>query len=105
VRRAGQGIRAQHDDYNAIIVKALADRLARRSRNTCTRRLDATGATARAKNWGRRISSRRSIAASGRLRLPGVPGSHGEGLLFRLLHAPEIGIELTESFAMPPAAA
>ena len=35
---------------------------------------------------------------------PACPDPAGNQALFRLLHAPEIGINLTESFAMTPAA-
>jgi 5-methyltetrahydrofolate--homocysteine methyltransferase len=57
---------ADNDDYNAIMVKALADRLARPSPSTCTRRPARTGAMASGRTSVCRTWSRRNTAASGR---------------------------------------
>jgi 5-methyltetrahydrofolate--homocysteine methyltransferase len=96
---------AQHDDYNAIIVKALADRLAEAF-------AEYLHAQAR-RDWGyganERLSPEELVAEKYRgirpaFGYPACPDHTEKATLFRLLHAPEIGIELTESFAMLPAA-
>jgi len=96
---------AQHDDYNAIIVKALADRLAEAF-------AESLHAQAR-RDWGyakdERLSQDDLIAEKYRgirpaFGYPACPDHTEKAALFRLLHAPEIGIELTESFAMTPPA-
>ncbi len=96
---------AQHDDYNAIIVKAVADRLAEAF-------AEYLHAQAR-KDWGygktEQLSNDELIAEKYRgirpaFGYPACPDHTEKTALFRLLHAPEIGIELTESFAMMPAA-
>ena len=96
---------AQHDDYNAIIVKAVADRLAEAF-------AEYLHAQAR-RDWGygndEKLSSDDLIAEKYRgirpaFGYPACPDHTEKTALFRLLHAPEIGINLTESFAMMPAA-
>ncbi len=96
---------AQHDDYNAIIVKALADRLAEAF-------AEYLHAQAR-RDWGygagEKLDPDDLIAEKDRgirpaFGYPACPDHTEKASLFRLLHAPEIGIALTESFAMLPAA-
>ena len=99
---------AKHDDYNAIMVKALADRLAESFAEYLHREV-------RKHYWGYQpeetLSNEQLIkeAYSGIRPAPGYPAcpDHTEkGTLFKLLNAQEnAGIELTESFAMMPAAA
>jgi 5-methyltetrahydrofolate--homocysteine methyltransferase len=96
---------ADHDDYNSIMVKALADRLAEAFAE-CLHR------TARA-DWGfgaeERLTNDDLIAEKyrGIRPAPGYPAcpDHTEkAILFELLDAPRAtGIELTENFAMTPA--
>ncbi len=94
-----------HDDYNAIIVKALADRLAEAF-------AEYLHAQAR-RDWGygqaEQLSPVDLIAERYRgirpaFGYPACPDHTEKATLFRLLHAEEIGIQLTESFAMTPAA-
>jgi 5-methyltetrahydrofolate--homocysteine methyltransferase len=94
-----------HDDYNAIMVKALADRLAEAAAEWLHR-------TAR-QQWGygssERLSNEDLIGEKyrGIRPAPGYPAQpdHTEkATLFALLDAERIGIRLTESFAMHPAA-
>jgi 5-methyltetrahydrofolate--homocysteine methyltransferase len=95
---------AQHDDYNAIMIKALADRFA-----------ECLHAKARREFWGyaatEKISNEEMIAEKyqGIRPAPGYPAcpEHSEKApLFELLNAPhETGITLTDSFAMMPTAA
>ncbi|HYN10725.1 MAG TPA: methionine synthase [Vicinamibacterales bacterium] len=95
----------QHDDYNAIIVKALADRLAEAF-------AEFLHAQAR-RDWGyakgERLSSDEMIAEKYRgirpaFGYPACPDHSEKGTLFALLDAPAVGISLTETFAMMPAA-
>jgi len=98
----------EHDDYNAIMLKALADRLAEALAEAVHRRV-------RRELWGyapnESLESEALIAEAyrGIRPAPGYPAcpEHTEkGTLFALLDAPaNAGIELTESYAMFPAAA
>ncbi len=94
-----------HDDYNAILVKALADRLAEAF-------AEKLHQDVRRNHWGyapdEALSSTDLIKEKydGIRPAPGYPAQpdHTEKReLFRLLEAKEIGMELTESFAMTPA--
>jgi 5-methyltetrahydrofolate--homocysteine methyltransferase len=95
----------QHDDYSAIIVKALADRLAEAF-------AEYLHAQVR-RDWGyarhETLSSDDLIAEKYRgirpaFGYPACPDHSEKPALFRLLHAEQEGITLTESFAMMPAA-
>jgi 5-methyltetrahydrofolate--homocysteine methyltransferase len=94
-----------HDDYNSIMTKALADRLA----EALAEKLHRDVRT----EWyahDETLSSQELIAEKyrGIRPAPGYPASpdHTEkGTLFQLLGAEELGIHLTESYAMMPAAA
>jgi 5-methyltetrahydrofolate--homocysteine methyltransferase len=96
---------AEHDDYSAIIVKALADRLAEAF-------AEYLHARAR-RDWGygetERLSGEDLIAEKYRgirpaFGYPACPDHSEKARLFDLLHARGIGMDLTESFAMTPAA-
>jgi 5-methyltetrahydrofolate--homocysteine methyltransferase len=99
---------ADHDDYNAILLKALADRLAETLAERIHQRV-------RKELWG--YAQDESLGAAqlideayrGIRPAPGYPAcpEHSEkATLFRLLDAERnAGMELTESFAMLPAAA
>ena len=97
---------ADHDDYNAIMVRLLADRLAEAL-------AEAIHKQAR-DDWGFGLQEHLSPDDLAHERYRGIrpaPGyaacpDHTEkGILFDLLQAPDrIGVELTESFAMTPAA-
>jgi 5-methyltetrahydrofolate--homocysteine methyltransferase len=99
---------AAHDDYDAILIKALADRLAEASAERLHERV-------RRELWGyaadERLSNEDLIAEryQGIRPAPGYPAcpDHTEKrTLFALLEAEErTGIHLTESFAMLPTAA
>jgi len=96
---------AEHDDYTAIIVKALADRLAEAF-------AEYLHAVAR-REWyesGPELSSEELIAERYRgirpaFGYPACPDHSEKRTLFDVLGAEEVGLELTESFAMLPAAA
>ena len=99
---------AQHDDYNSIMVKALADRLAEAFAEHLHHRV-------RTEYWGYATDEALDNEAlikekyRGIRPAPGYPScpDHTEkASLFKLLNATEhTGLELTESFAMTPAAA
>ncbi|CAN5177693.1 methionine synthase [soil metagenome] len=109
---AGIGIEAllekyerEHDDYNSIMVKALADRLAEAFAERMHERV-------RKEFWpyatDENLPNEQLIkeAYQGIRPAPGYPAcpDHTEkGKLFELLDATKIGIELTESYAMYPA--
>ena len=95
----------KHDDYNAIMLKALADRLAEAFAETLHQRV-------RRELWGYAKDETLDNAAlvaeqyRGIRPAPGYPAcpDHTEkGALFELLRAPEVNIELTENYAMLPA--
>jgi len=97
---------ASHDDYGAIMLKALADRLAEAL-------AELIHARVRRELWGyapdERLGSDELIAEKyrGIRPAPGYPAcpDHTEkGPLFALLHAQEAGMTLTESYAMLPSA-
>jgi 5-methyltetrahydrofolate--homocysteine methyltransferase len=98
---------AAHDDYSAILLKALCDRLAEASAERLHERV-------RRELWGyapdERLTNEALIAEQyrGIRPAPGYPAcpEHSEkGPLFELLHAQEaIGVRLTESYAMLPMA-
>ncbi|MBB6016619.1 methionine synthase [Deinococcus radiopugnans] len=98
---------ADHDDYNAILIKALADRLAEAFAEKLHRDV-------RVRHWG--YAPDETLDNNDLIRerydgirpAPGYPSQpdHTEKrTLFALLNAGEIGLELTESCAMTPAAA
>jgi 5-methyltetrahydrofolate--homocysteine methyltransferase len=98
---------ARHDDYNAIMLKSLADRLAEAFTEHLHQRV-------RREFWGYAADENLDNDAlireeyRGIRPAPGYPAcpDHTEkGDLFRLLDAPKLGITLTESYAMWPAAA
>jgi 5-methyltetrahydrofolate--homocysteine methyltransferase len=99
---------ATHDDYSAIMVKALADRLAEAAAERLHERV-------RREYWGYAPAEQLDNSAliheeyQGIRPAPGYPAcpDHTEkGTLFRVLEATErTGIRITESFAMVPTAA
>jgi 5-methyltetrahydrofolate--homocysteine methyltransferase len=111
---AGLGIEARvaefeaaHDDYSAIMLKALADRFAEAAAEWLHMRV-------RTHYWGYAASERldnEALIAEGYTGIrpapgyPACPDHTAKRELFALLDAPEIGMNLTESCAMTPAAA
>ncbi|MFD1145247.1 methionine synthase [Larkinella insperata] len=94
-----------HDDYNSIMIKAIADRLAEAFAELMHKRV-------RTEFWpyatGEKLTNEELIKEEyqGIRPAPGYPAcpDHTEkATLFELLNAGEVGIELTESFAMYPA--
>ena len=96
-----------HDDYNAIMVKALADRLAEAAAEWLHHRARVDfGYGAQELTVARRRSSPRSTAGSGpAFGYPACPDHLPKQTLFALLdNAAHHGVALTESFAMTPTA-
>ena len=96
---------ADHDDYNAIMVKAIADRLAEASAEALHQRIRAL--------WGfpddDTMTHERLMNADYRsirpaFGYPACPDHSDKRALFELLGAEEHGFELTESCATRPAA-
>jgi 5-methyltetrahydrofolate--homocysteine methyltransferase len=94
-----------NDDYSAIIVKALADRLAEAFAELLHQRAR--------REWGygsdERLSNEELIAEKYRgirpaFGYPACPDHTEKDKLFALLEAPALGITLTDNFAMYPAA-
>jgi 5-methyltetrahydrofolate--homocysteine methyltransferase len=94
-----------HDDYHAIMVKALADRLAEAFAEYLHARVR--------KEWGYGVEERLTpedlVAEKYRgirpaFGYPACPDHSEKGKLFELLGAGRAGMELTESYAMSPAA-
>jgi 5-methyltetrahydrofolate--homocysteine methyltransferase len=95
----------EHDDYSAIIVKALADRLAEAF-------AEYLHAQAR-RDWGyakdEHLTNDQLLGEAYRgirpaFGYPACPDHTEKGTIFRLLDAPAVGMALTESFAMTPPA-
>jgi 5-methyltetrahydrofolate--homocysteine methyltransferase len=96
---------AAHDDYNSIMVKALSDRLAEAFAEFLHARVR--------REWGYGAGEQLSYDDLLEERYRGIRPAFGypacpdhteKGRLFDLLDAPAIGMKLTESFAMWPAA-
>jgi len=96
---------AAHDDYNSIMVKALADRLAEAFAEFLHARVR--------REWGYGAGEQLSYDDLVEERYRGIRPAFGypacpdhteKGRLFDLLDAPAIGMRLTESYAMWPAA-
>jgi 5-methyltetrahydrofolate--homocysteine methyltransferase len=96
---------AEHDDYSAIMVKALADRLAEAFAELLHARVR--------REWGygaeEQLSQADLIAEKYRgirpaFGYPACPDHTEKDKLFRLLDARSVGMDLTESWAMTPAA-
>jgi 5-methyltetrahydrofolate--homocysteine methyltransferase len=97
---------ADHDDYSAIMLKALADRLAEAFAERLHQRV-------RTDLWGYAADEKLDTEAlikeqyRGIRPAPGYPACPDHTVkrdMFRVLQAPAIGMELTESLAMTPAA-
>ena len=101
-----QAFEAAHDDYNAILLKALADRLAEAFAELLHQRV-------RTDWWGYAEAEDLDLPAliAERYRgirpapgYPACPDHSPKRALFEVLQASEIGMGLTESLAMTPAA-
>jgi 5-methyltetrahydrofolate--homocysteine methyltransferase len=97
---------ADHDDYHAIMAKALADRLAEAFAeflHARARRELGYGRDENLTNEDLIEEKYRGIRPA--LGYPACPDHSEKATLFRLLKPEEVGLRLTESFAMTPTAA
>ena len=106
VEKKEQYFLADHDDYSAIMLKALADRLAEALAEALHERVrkDLWGYAA-----GEQLSTEDLVGEKyrGIRPAPGYPACPDHSVkrdMFALLHPEEIGMGLTESMAMSPAA-
>ncbi len=106
VDERARAFEAAHDDYSAIMLKALADRLAEAFAEHLHRRV-------RTELWGYADDEALTIDEliaeryQGIRPAPGYPACPDHAIkraLFDVLKAPSIGMDLTESLAMTPAA-
>ncbi len=96
---------ANDDDYNSIMVKALADRLAEAFAECLHMRARVEWGLGRGESLSREDIVRerfRSIRPA--FGYPACPDHSEKGKLFDLLDARSLGIDITENFAMTPAA-
>jgi 5-methyltetrahydrofolate--homocysteine methyltransferase len=95
---------ADHDDYRAIIVKALADRLAEAFAEYLHQEARIAWGYQETPQPNDELVGERYRGIRPAFGYPACPDHSLKHRLFDLLRAPEIGIELTEHFAMTPAA-
>ena len=94
---------AQHDDYSAIIVKAIADRLAEAFAEYLHARARRDWGFADALSHDELLDEKyRGIRPA--FGYPACPDHSEKGRLFQLLDARSQGLDLTDSYAMTPAA-
>ena len=92
------------DDYRAIMAKALADRLAEAFAEWIHLEARRAWYEPDASPTPEELVAERYRGIRPAFGYPACPDHSEKGRLFELLDAPETGIELTESFAMAPAA-
>ena len=95
---------AEHDDYRAIMVKALADRLAEAVAEYLHEVARRTWYETGPKLRHEQLIAERFRGIRPAFGYPACPDHSEKATLFDLLGAERIGIELTESYAMSPAA-
>jgi 5-methyltetrahydrofolate--homocysteine methyltransferase len=95
---------ADHDDYNAIMVKALADRLAEAFAEWLHERVRREWYEGGPSMTNDELIAERYRGIRPAFGYPACPDHTRKGPLFELLDAPNAGIGLTEHFAMTPAA-
>ncbi len=98
---------AAHDDYSAITLKALADRLAEAGAEWLHHRVrtDWWGYAANEGLSNEELIAEKYVGIRPAPGYPACPDHRVKKPLFALLQAHEIGMDVTDSFAMTPAAA
>jgi 5-methyltetrahydrofolate--homocysteine methyltransferase len=96
---------AENDDYRSIIVKALADRLAEAFAELLHERVRHEWYAADEQLSEEDLRSERYRGIRPAFGYPACPDHSEKGKLFDLLGAGELGLGLTESFAMTPGSA
>ena len=108
VRELAAKFEAEHDDYNSILLKALADRLAESFAEHLHRlvRTEFWGYASDEKLSNDELIKERYRGIRPAPGYPACPDHTEKATLFRLLDAPKTcGVQLSESYAMSPAAA
>ncbi len=95
---------AEHDDYHAIMVKALADRLAEAFAEYLHQQVRHEWYAPDESFANEELVEERYRGIRPAFGYPACPDHTPKADLFRLLEAERVGIELTEHFAMTPAA-
>ncbi len=95
---------AKHDDYSAIIVKALADRFAEAFAELLHQRVRREWYAPDEALTNEQLIAEEYGGIRPALGYPACPDHTDKPKLFELLGAREVGMDLTESFAMTPAA-
>ena len=94
-----------HDDYNAILLKALADRLAEAFAEMLhARARKEWGYAAQESLTSEELAEEKYRGIRPAFGYPACPDHTEKGKLFDVLGAAKLGITLTESYAMHPAA-
>jgi 5-methyltetrahydrofolate--homocysteine methyltransferase len=96
---------AEHDDYHAIMVKALADRFAEAFAEYLHQAVRHEWYAPGEELSGEDLLAERFRGIRPAFGYPACPDHSEKGKLFDLLGAQDVGLELTESYAMTPAAA
>jgi 5-methyltetrahydrofolate--homocysteine methyltransferase len=94
---------AEHDDYHAIMAKALADRLAEAFAEHLHERARIAWGYQEAPLSNEALVAERYRGIRPAFGYPACPDHSQKRNLFELLEAREIGIDLTDAFAMTPA--
>ena len=95
---------AEHDDYGAIMAKALADRLAEAFAESLHERARFDWGYEQEPHSNEDLIAERYRGIRPAFGYPACPDHSEKGRLFELLDAPAAGMELTETFAtLPPA--
>ncbi len=95
---------AEHDDYRAIMAKALADRLAEAFAEYVHERARFDWGYEHERRSNEDLVAERYRGIRPAFGYPACPDHSEKGRLFDLLDAPSAGMELTETFATLPAA-
>ncbi|MGE3631707.1 MAG: methionine synthase, partial [Sandaracinaceae bacterium] len=95
---------ADHDDFHAIMTKALADRLAEAFAEALHRRVRKTWYAKDESSTLEQLIREEYVGIRPAFGYPACPDHEDKRALFRLLSAESIGMSLTETLAMMPAA-
>ena len=102
---AAEHFKRAHDDYNAIMLKVLCDRLAEAFAECLHQRARRDWGYGQGEHFAPdELIAERYRGIRPAFGYPACPDHTEKQTLFRLLDAPAIGITLTESFAMQPGA-
>ncbi|MBI5493623.1 MAG: methionine synthase [Deltaproteobacteria bacterium] len=105
VEQMARAFQAAHDDYNAILLKSLADRLAEALAEMLHQRVRREWGYGTAESYSpAELADEKFRGIRPAFGYPACPDHSEKRTLFRLLEAERLGMALTESCAMTPAA-